>query len=256
MASFIPRFLSIAILSVAILIAGTMANSAVAQSGRRSTGAPQYRPANQGSATHGSATHVGSGSRDLPVAMRGFCAVCLVESKHWVRGNSEFRAAFDGKFYHFPDAKALQMFQAMPGKYAPVLGGDDVVEFANTGRRIPGQLDFGVRHNDRIFFLSSAQNKQVFTAQPKNYEDVDLAAGGRCMVCQVELNQSMPGRREVAVVRNGIRYLFAGADQRNKFLASPAKYESAANPNLAGSGTQQGSNTNRGSSTQGSGTVQ
>jgi YHS domain-containing protein len=65
----------------------------------------------------------------------------------------------------------------------------------------------------------------MFLKNPDKYADIDLAAQGKCTVCQVEMNQTVPGKPEFTVVHKGRRYQFPGQEQLNMFVANPAKYE-------------------------------
>jgi YHS domain-containing protein len=65
----------------------------------------------------------------------------------------------------------------------------------------------------------------MFLKNPDKYADIDLAAQGKCTVCQVEMNQTVAGKPEFTVVHKGRRYQFPGQEQLDMFIANPAKYE-------------------------------
>ncbi len=159
-----------------------------------------------------------------PLALRGYCPVCLVNMKKWVPGKPEYAATYDGHVYQFPGAEQLEMFNADPAKYTPALHGDCVVCLVNMGQRVPGKLEFTQIYKGRVFLFPSEEQRQMFKADPAKYADADLALGGICAVCRVEMQQEVPGKPEFAVLHNGMRYLFPGAEQRQMFLANPAKY--------------------------------
>jgi YHS domain-containing protein len=163
-----------------------------------------------------------------PLAMRGFSPVSLVNTRQWVQGRKLNQATFDGLTYRLADDRELQMFRGSPERYAPVLGGDCVVHFFNTGKRKAGVLRHGVVHENRLYFFSNGENKQAFVDNPGRYVDVDLALDGNCPVCLVELNRMVPGQAELDAVLGGFRYRFPGAQQREMFLAQPLKYAAAA----------------------------
>ncbi len=168
------------------------------------------------------------GQAQYPVALRGYCPVCLIDMKQWVAGHPDDSVVYDGHLYRFPAPEQMQMFQADPAKYTPVLHGDCIVCLKNMGQRIPGDLNFGKFHEGRVYFFPSDKERQMFVADPATYKDADLAFNGNCVVCQVEMNQVMPGKPEFTAHHQGLRYLFPGAEQRNMFLAHPRKY--AVNP--------------------------
>jgi YHS domain-containing protein len=177
------------------------------------------------SAQNGNSAAAGVGSS---TAMRGYSPVSLVGSRQWIKGREPYRVRFDGATYLLADKREVQMFRAAPERYAPVFGGDCVVEFSKTGERKAGLLRHGVVHENRLYFFSSDEARQEFAANPVEYMDIDVALGGNCPVCIVELNKSVPGRPELAAVLYGNRYFFPGAQQREMFLAHPLKYAAAA----------------------------
>ncbi len=158
------------------------------------------------------------------LALDGYCSVCIIEMKKWVRGNSEHQTTYDGKTYYFPSEKQKQMFLANPAKYVPALGGDCTVCLAKMGKRVAGSIHNAAFYERRLFLFPSADQKSEFMRRPQQYADVDIALGGKCAVCKVEMNKDMPGKPEFTVVYQGLRYLFPGEKQRAMFLANPAKY--------------------------------
>ncbi len=192
----------------------------VAQSGSRVYPSPQSstqpKPA------------IGSGRRmvqQAPMALEGYCPVSIVTQRKWVRGDPAYRTVYDGHTYLLSSKEAKAMFDADPTKYVPALGGDCVVAFVMTGKRVPGQIRYAALHDGRLFLLANAAAQKMFLAEPSRYANADLAYGGRCVVCQLGMGQAVPGKPQVAVVYKGIRYLFASEAQRRQFLADPTRYE-------------------------------
>ncbi|RUL87952.1 hypothetical protein [Tautonia sociabilis] len=165
-----------------------------------------------------------SQERSYPLALRGYCPVCLVNMKRWVPGSPEHEVIYDGHVYRFPGEEQKRMFEADPAKYTPALHGDCIVCYADMGRRVPGELNFGQFHRGRLFFFPSDRERQKFRSDPATYADADLAFGGNCAVCRIEMRQEVPGKPEYAVHYRGLRYLFPGPEQRAMFLADPEKY--------------------------------
>jgi len=58
------------------------------------------------------------------LALSGYCPVCIIEMKKWVKGDPNIHVNYDGHDYAFPGEKQRQMFLANPVKYVPALGGD------------------------------------------------------------------------------------------------------------------------------------
>lgn len=188
--------------------------------------AEQSAFAQSGSRTAKPAASSGSGSRtaQVPVAMDGYCAVCVMEMKKWVRGKAEHQMVYDGKTYLFPGEEQKQMFAADPVKYVPALGGDCTVCLANKGKRVPGKVQIAALHKNRLFLFPGEEQKQMFLENPGKYADADLALGGKCSVCRVEMKQDVQGKPEFSTIHQGLRYQFPGEKQQNMFQANSAKY--------------------------------
>ena len=134
------------------------------------------------------------------------------------------------------------MFQADPAKYVPALGGDCAVALIKMGKRVPGNIRHGSFHNGRLFLFANADAHKMFQAEPATYANADLALGGMCPVCLVNMDRSVPGKPEIGAFYKGFRYLFPAAEQRQAFLASPEKFVSATGngtPKKTGSATRQ-----------------
>lgn len=195
---------------------------ALAQSGSR------YSP----SPASGRRIQPGSGSsqpatRNAPVALEGYCPVSVLERKKWVKGNPADGLVYDGRTYLFANPQAKAMFQSDPAKYVPALGGDCSVAWVKMRKRVPGNVRQAAIHSGRLFLFSSDAAKQAFLAQPATFADADLALGGTCPVCRLNMGRSVPGKPEIAAQHDGMRYLFPSAEYRTEFLANPNKYLAA-----------------------------
>ena len=157
--------------------------------------------------------------------MDGYCAVCLREKGEWVRGLSDHRVLYDGKIYYFPGEMQKEMFLADPVKYIPALHGDCLVCKVDMGERVAGSVHFGVDYRDRFYFFPSAKQREMFKANPLAYATADVAFGGECAVCRVEMKQRVAGSDEFMLIHDGMRYLFPGPEQMKMFQSNPAKYE-------------------------------
>lgn len=157
-------------------------------------------------------------------ALGGNCPVCLVETAKVVPGSDKHAVTFDRQVYYFPSDKEKKMFAANPAKYAPALGGDCVVCRVNMGVRMPGKAEFAVIHDKRAYLFPSAKERDVFKADPKKYESVDLGEEGYCSVCALMTKKWVAGKPEIVSVYDGMRYYFPSADEKKAFDADPAKY--------------------------------
>lgn len=160
----------------------------------------------------------------LPVAAEGYSVVALRDQQKWQDGKSFYQAIFDGQLYWFATQREKDIFSAAPDKYAPVLGGDCIVSFAETANRIHGDPRFGVVHRSRIYFFASAQEQERFKQNAKRYAQVDLGNEGNCLVSEIDQQKRIQGLPATIAVVGGLRYYFAGAHQRAIFGAAPSRY--------------------------------
>jgi len=166
----------------------------------------------------------GSGTKGQQLGLNGYCPVCIIEMKKWMKGNPLFASRFDGKIYYFPSAQIKAKFDANPAKYVPALGGDCTVCLAKMGKRMPGSVQQAAFHQNRLYLFPSEQQKKMFLAEPAKFANVDLALGGLCSVCKIEMKKDVPGKPEYTVIYQGMRYQFPGEQQMKMFQANPAKY--------------------------------
>ena len=158
------------------------------------------------------------------VGLDGYCPVCVVEMKQWMKGSPDHQVVYDGRTYCFPGPKQKKMFLSNPLKYAPALGGDCIVCYAKMGKRMPGSVRHATLRRGRVYLFPGAEQKAEFKNSPQKYDNADLAAGGNCVVCKVEMGHDMPGKPQFTAVHKGLRYQFPGDKQREMFLANPSKY--------------------------------
>jgi YHS domain-containing protein len=171
----------------------------------------------------------------LPMMAGGYCVVTLRDHRRWQRGNPTFGGIFDGRQYLFAGQREFEIFSAAPIVYAPVLGGDCIVTFALSGQRIAGRPQFGTLYGGRLYFFASAEARQQFAANPKDYVDADIADGGQCLVSRADSGRIVRGRPDTAALCDGMRRLFAGAHEQRLYLANPERYDAAsATPGIRG----------------------
>ncbi|GAB5406537.1 MAG: hypothetical protein Aurels2KO_47680 [Aureliella sp.] len=161
---------------------------------------------------------------EMPVAMAGYCPVCILDMEKWVKGDPKFAVVLDGKKYLFPSEEQRQTFLKATTKYTPALSGDCIVCAVDHQVRSPGSVNFAASHKGRLFLFPDAKTKSVFMQNPAKYENADLAMNGLCVVCKIEMKQDVRGKDEFGTVYGGIRFLFPSIDQKKKFLSNPQKY--------------------------------
>ena len=208
----------------------TQSGSNTSQSGSGTTqSGSDSKPAGGSSTTQsGSATQSGgSGPKTgtAPIGLEGYCPLCIVKIKQWVKGSSQYPFEYDGKTYLFPAADQKQAFMQDPAKYAPILGGDCIVAKVELGKRIPGSVQHAALHRGHLYLFANAQAKEKFRTSKEKYVGSDLAFGGKCSVCLVEMNKQMNGDPAFTTMYKGMRYLFPSKEQQTMFASNPSKYE-------------------------------
>jgi thiol-disulfide isomerase/thioredoxin/YHS domain-containing protein len=98
--------------------------------------------------------------------LHGKCPVTLITESRWVDGDSKFGCVHRGRTYLFTSKEHLQMFQADPDKYSPLLAGYDPVIYHERGELVEGLEVHGVfmgqRPDQRIVLFSSAETRARF----------------------------------------------------------------------------------------------
>lgn len=151
------------LIALGLIATMTWSIPASAQSGTRASVGSTKTISQGGSAT----------KAETPLALNGYCPVCVLEMKKWVKGDPQFSVVQDGQVYLFP----------------------------------------------------GEEQKQMFLKNSNRYTNVDLAAGGKCTACRVEMKQEVPGKSDFAAFHKGMRYWFPSEDQMKMFAANPEKYE-------------------------------
>lgn len=98
--------------------------------------------------------------------LKGFCPVMLRDHRELVDASPEFQIEFNGHTYYVSSAEALATFQADPAKYAPAMGGSDVIHHDLTGEELSGSLDHAVWYRGRLYMFATAETMETFVAAP------------------------------------------------------------------------------------------
>ncbi len=176
-------------------------------------------------ATNRTVQNLGSTSKQADVALSGYCPVCVLDMKKWVKGDPRFNVVQDGKTYLFPSDEQRQLFLENPDKYTPAFGGKCTVCQVEMGKTMDGTVQFATLHEGRLFLFPGDEQKQMFLKNPSKYANIDLVAEGKCIVCRVEMQKEVQGKPEFAAFHKNLRYWFPGPDQLKMFVANPSKYE-------------------------------
>lgn len=161
---------------------------------------------------------------DADLALNGACPVCLVKMDKVVKGDPKFTVVHDGLRYLFPGPEQKAMFEKDPAAFTPALGGDCTVCKVEMSKQVAGKPEFHVTYGGRLFLFPGQEQLEMFKKNPAKYERADVALGGNCPVCKVDMGQDVPGKAEFAVDYQGHRYLFPDTQLKAKFQADPNKY--------------------------------
>ena len=112
------------------------------------------------------ATQVGNPLRS---ALEGYCPVQLQENDRWVVGNPDYRLAYQGQVFVFSSDAARKRFMAAPEKYAPMLGGNDVVLAMEESRTVPGSVSHSAMWHGRVYLFSDSATLAAFQDDPARY---------------------------------------------------------------------------------------
>ena len=109
-----------------------------------------------------------------PLGLDGFCPVSLKLTRQWVQGDTRWGVIHRGRTYLFATAEKQQQFLADPDEYAPMISGNDPVEFVDNARLVPGERASGVFYSlesvgEHMYLFSSEENLQTFWNSPDRY---------------------------------------------------------------------------------------
>lgn len=104
-----------------------------------------------------------------PLGLDGFCPVSLVDENVWRSGSPNWMASYEGRIYFFSSPDKLRAFQQNPRRYAPALGGFDVVQYYERGVLIPGKRQHGVAYGGRYYLFSDESSLNRFWQNPQAY---------------------------------------------------------------------------------------
>ena len=169
----------------------------------------------------GSVAHAQPGRR---FEVGGYDLTQLIDGHRLVKGTSRFAVRYDRRTYHFASRQSKQQFLKDPARYVPVLGGDCVVCYADSGDRVAGSHQHALIHRQRLYLFPSERTKQRFAANPSLYENVDLAADGRSVVWLVNHRRDVAGERRWTAIVDGLRYQFTSEAERREFLRNRVRY--------------------------------
>jgi YHS domain-containing protein len=101
------------------------------------------------------------------------------------------------------------------------LSGYCPVSLVSEKRLIPGQAEYTVTHDGRLYRFANLVRFNLFRRDPQRYIP---ANGGNCPVAEIERQDTEPGDPRFGVLFQGRLFLCATDADRQRFIQEPARY--------------------------------
>lgn len=101
--------------------------------------------------------------------LKGICPVTLREERRVVTPKPELFSDYAGRRYEFATPEAKAAFDADPDRYAPVLGGRDVVLTAGGAEEAVGSLKHAGFYRERLYLFQTEESYKEFYANPRRF---------------------------------------------------------------------------------------
>ena len=156
------------------------------------------------------------------VALSGYCPVSLVSDRKLVPGQAEYSVTHEGRLYRFANMLTFNLFRRDPERFVPVNNGNCPVNQVELGKQQPGNPNFGVLYQGRLYLCATDADRKQFFSSPDRYAAVDVAEQGLCPHCLAQSGERIPGDPRYDLTQGGRRYWFPDPTHREAFLsASP-----------------------------------
>ena len=101
------------------------------------------------------------------------------------------------------------------------LSGFCPVSLVSDKRLVPGQAEYTVTHEGRLYRFASLLTFNLFSKDPQRYVPVN---NGNCPVAQLDRGTAHPGDPKYGVLYQGRLFLCASDSDRKRFLQEPVRY--------------------------------
>jgi|GEM_PF-7065921 len=101
--------------------------------------------------------------------LKGICPVALKDNRKLIDAQPGIRSEFAGKTYTFSSIEAKKTFDENPRKYAPVVGGNDVVKQTAGEAGVAGSLEHAAWYRGRLYLFSTADSRHEFVETPSKF---------------------------------------------------------------------------------------
>jgi YHS domain-containing protein len=101
------------------------------------------------------------------------------------------------------------------------LSGFCPVSLVSEKRLVPGQAEYTVTHEGRLYRFASLLTFNLFSKDPQRYAPMNR---GNCPVAQLDRGTTIPGDPKYGVLYQGRLFLCASDSDRKRFLQEPLRY--------------------------------
>jgi YHS domain-containing protein len=170
------------------------------------------------------------------VAIEGYCPVSYQTVGEPTPGVPNFASEYNGYTYFMASAKAKELFDQDPGRYAPQIGGLCPVGLGGPyGNKFASDPRVFAVIDKKLYLISSVRAKRSFDTKPGHYisQALDLynepAIGRYCPISYLSEGKPVKGVKEFAREFRGQIFYLAGAKEAEilatKGAAAMAAYE-------------------------------
>jgi len=119
----------------------------------------------------GSETKIAStvSENETPRGFQGFCPVVLKDLRKKISVNPKLVAVYEGALYTFSSKSARKKFLDDPTRYAPVMGGSDMIQLIDHGQTVEGSLEHCCWFRGRLYMFAGAESLQTFLDHHSQY---------------------------------------------------------------------------------------
>ena len=103
------------------------------------------------------------------MGLEGYCPVTLLTRRQWIKGDPRLAATYQGHIYLFAGQREKELFFDNADAYSPALAGHDPIVYADNRQMVPGNIQFGSFHENRLYLFQTDENRRLFKRSPESY---------------------------------------------------------------------------------------
>src|SRR5690606_5523825 len=106
---------------------------------------------------------------DAPLALKGYCPVCMITKAQLVEGDVSTCVTYAGHRYVFRTVEEKKQFEAEPRKYLPGADGVCLVTLMDSGKVTLGSVEWPAIFEDKVYLFADSANRRKFLEDPEKY---------------------------------------------------------------------------------------